>query len=182
MKIPALRFTADNFKYANLASVQNRLSLLECLTLSVRQKLDAHSLSSMPKLTDPIKNSFQFVRKTRLVPGLPDFPCIENEHCTMNVSFETLSQGLNKAQQKALILLLANRYDNLTGTVTISCSRFPFYKQNQRWILDRVRELIAFATSDESLKITESLREDLFWKPAVKVPKYSFERVIGQIN
>ena len=163
-------------------AVRNRLALFEVFRLKRRCQLDKQALRqrAMPYAPDPDK----FIRiegQTTILSGVPLHSTPADRTITIAIPFQQLVEKLALAEREAKVLqlLLANRYDNLTDTVTMKCQRFPFQEQNKKWIADRLREVIKYAREHAADELFQDMPKDLFYQKVPIEPKFTFKQLMG---
>lgn len=179
---PVLKFGAEQAKNANLMAIRNRLALLESFRLNRKLLLDREGLTGQGEdWKAPNGPAFKVQSQLTIISGMPHHPTKEDRQITLTISFKQLIEQmkLSELQGKALKLLLANRYDNESEIVTLTCARFPFQAQNKKWILDKLKEAVDYAREKWSEEIFQRLPEDLFYKPVERERKFTFEKIMG---
>ena len=178
MHWPVLKFTAEQAKNVNLMAIKNRLALLESFRLNQKLFLDQKGLQDQAEWWTE-SGEIKIKSQLTIIPGMPNHSTKLDSAITIIIPFKKLTEHLklNEQERKAFKLLLANRLNG--DTVTISCKRFPFQSQNKKWIFDRLQSTINYVRENSNDEMFKKIPEDLFSTSITKNNKFTFENVMG---
>lgn len=170
--------------FKNLMAIKNRLELLEAYALTQRQTLDEDSLQALRRewKRDDKQLPICVTSTVTYVPGVPEAVTEADRVASLRVPLQAIAQdetlGLKPENVHKLKLLLANRYDAHTDTISIECDRFPFVRQNVAFMCDTLQNAIVEAKNEDDLFADIPLK--IFTKDNIpsKSDEISFQRVM----
>lgn len=71
--------------------------------------------------------------------------------CVLNVNVDLL--GLNDQERHKFLVLSGPRYNPETGDLTLSSEKFPYVKQNKKYLSDLLDKLVAEAKVRQYLQL-----------------------------
>ena len=166
-------------KFLNLMALENRLKLAEAFRLQQRQSLDASALEAMRlEWKRPEKDTMCIKRTITYIPGALELACEEDAEIEISIPFDSLTANCNERQKRAFRLLLASKYNNLTGMVQFKTKRFPFWKQNLEFSIDQIASVLKWVAENSEMQLFDQIPQDLFALKAPKAERFPFDKVM----